>query len=44
VGDEAAVRDGIEEVAEAGRADFIASCYGSTEKIDRSITLLKTLL
>jgi 5,10-methylenetetrahydromethanopterin reductase len=44
VGDEATVRASIEEVAEAGGTDFIASCYGSPEEIDRSVALLKTLL
>jgi F420-dependent oxidoreductase-like protein len=44
VGDESAVRAGIEEVANAGGTDFIASCYGSAEEIDRSVALLKTLL
>jgi 5,10-methylenetetrahydromethanopterin reductase len=34
VGDEAAVRAGIEEVVEAGGTDFIASCYGSPGEID----------
>jgi F420-dependent oxidoreductase-like protein len=44
VGDEAAVRAGIERVADAGATDFVASEFGSTADRARTRELLRSLL
>ncbi len=44
VGDEAAVRSGIERIAEAGATDFLASEFGSSADRARTRELLRSLL
>jgi 5,10-methylenetetrahydromethanopterin reductase len=42
-GDEAAVRAGVQRIAEAGGTDFVASCFGSPEEIVRTTAFLADL-
>jgi F420-dependent oxidoreductase-like protein len=40
VGDEAAVRAGIQRIADAGATDFVAPCFGTEDEIKRTTALL----
>jgi 5,10-methylenetetrahydromethanopterin reductase len=43
VGDETAIRAGVQRIADAGGTDFIASCYGSADDIVRTTALLANM-
>jgi hypothetical protein len=43
VGDEDAVRTGIQRVFDAGGTEFSAAIFGSGEEVDRTRALLKEL-
>jgi 5,10-methylenetetrahydromethanopterin reductase len=40
VGDEAAVRAGIQRIADSGGTDFVATCFGSADEIAQTTALL----